>query len=953
MEPATLSATPDISLLYELSLATGNSLDSYENCRQFMRALTELKGLTSASVWRNDLNDCSSEYLLFCNYPEKAPAAKTLPGDHGIFDKFQTQCCISMLARDANFPIASLEKPAESGAVAFFRLGEFGLLKLFDVNRSEAFSKTEMEELRTVVGKFIISMSGCIAHEKLLKETESRKLMQHALYKINRRYSDLFENLYDAIIVLDRHGNVTESNRAAKKLLGFQPEDQPQVNIWKVIHPEDIPEARRNFKKMLREGFSSGYEARIITIHGGIRYVQVNSSAFFKNGQFAGSRNIVLDVTGQTRAEREVKKSEEKYRGIIENMQLGLAEITLNGEILKPYPSFCEMTGYGAEELTGQNGIEILIPENNRDLLKYQLQRRSEGQNGLYELQMRRKDGTLMWALISSTPIKDNKGTVTGGFFIAFDISDRKKMETDLAEAKLIAEHARHSERQFLANMSHEIRTPMNAVIGMTHLLYETNPTQSQKVYLDSLRFAADSLMGIIDNVLDLSKIEAGEMEFEAKAFNLQRLMKSLQRSFQFKLRDKAISVGIEDDPAIGYQVIGDPTRLNQILTNLLGNASKFTETGRIGLSVKLLEDAGGQYLIEFRVMDTGIGIPKDKLNDIFENFKQANVKIARKYGGSGLGLTIVKQMVEMQGGSIRVESTLNKGSVFIFTLPFKKSDSKISETQQEYRIGESRSRHFFKTLSVLVVEDNSMNQKLITKILDIWNCNYVVANDGLEAVEISLQESFDLILMDIHMPEMDGCEATEKIRQNPVNRNRNVPIIALTAAALLEEKKRAVKAGMSDFLTKPFSPEMLEACILQHLNFRVGEHAENEPEDDCGYSSELQIDLKYLFEFSNNDRTFVLDMVDTFLVETSANAERLEQSLRDEDWKNVYKIVHTFKPSFMMLGMTEQHEKAIEIENLINRGDFDKREIAEKISWLAGCAKAACPVLEAMKSQV
>ena len=694
--------TLEISLLYKISLAVGASLDARDNCRHFLDVLTSQKSLTSASVWRCDLGESSGEYKLFFVHPNLPAGRQALPQDHFILKELESRPYFSMAASDAGFPEISPEESAETGAFAVFRLGESGLLAMYDATRREVFSNLEMEQLQGVAEKFSISLEGSIAHEKITEEPENRSTIQQALFKANRT-----------------------------------------------------------------------------------------------------------------------------------------------------------------------------------------------------------------------------------------------------------AEQARLSERQFLANMSHEIRTPMNAVIGMTHLLYETNPTQTQKVYLESLRFAADSLMGIIDNVLDLSKIEAGELEFEEKSFNLQQLMKSLQRSFQFKMRDKAISIDISYDPAIEYQVIGDSTRLNQILTNLLGNSSKFTEKGWINFSSKLLQNTEDKYWIEFRVEDTGIGIPEDKLEDIFKNFKQANVKIARKYGGSGLGLTIVKQLVELQGGSIQVVSQLEKGSAFIFTLPFKKSDVKISEKQQEYRIGQSSSRSFLKTLFVLVVEDNLMNQKLITKILDIWKCDYLVANDGLEALDVSQQEVFDLILMDIHMPEMDGCEATEKIRKDPANPNQKTPIIALTAAAMLEEKKRAVKAGMSDFLTKPFSPEMLEACILQHLNFKEEEHDENEDEAEHNCSSRLHVNLDYLFEFSNNDRLFVLDIIDTFLLEAPAKSEHLEQALRDDDWKNVYKIVHNLKPNFMMLGMTEQHEKAIQIENLISRDNFDKQEASELISRLAACARLACPVLEAMKPQV
>ena len=429
-------------------------------------------------------------------------------------------------------------------------------------------------------------------------------------------------------------------------------------------------------------------------------------------------------------------------------------------------------------------------------------------------------------------------------FFSGFirDITDRKKAEQELISAKQEAEQAQLAEQQFLANMSHEIRTPMNAVIGMTHLLYETNPTEAQKEYLDSLRFSADSLMGIISNILDLSKIEANEIEFEQRTFNLLELLKSLQQTFQFKVREKPISVVLDYDPKIKNHLIGDSVRLNQILTNLLGNASKFTHKGTIGVKAKLVAATGGQYIIQLQVHDTGIGIEKENVEKIFENFKQADVKITRKFGGTGLGLTIVKNLVELQGGSIEVESSEGQGSVFNIVLPFK--DSGVLQT--EVSIKEDSEHHISEVLketSILVVEDNPMNQKLISKILELWKCDFEIASNGFLAIEKTKEKKYDIILMDIHMPEIDGCETTKKIRSDSENKNQNTTIIALTAAALLDEKNRALESGMNDFLTKPFSPKQLKINLGKWLNVEM-EHPQGESYDCLLYTSPSPRDL-------------------------------------------------------------------------------------------------------------
>ena len=495
----------------------------------------------------------------------------------------------------------------------------------------------------------------------------------------------------------------------------------------------------------------------------------------------------------------------------------------------------------------------------------------------------------------------------------------------ELNKAKLTAEQSQRAEQQFLANMSHEIRTPMNAVIGMTHLLNETPLTPIQKEYVNSLQFSADNLMGLINNILDLSKIEAGELNFEEEPFNLNKLMLGLHKAYELKLKNQPVLVSLDFDPAIQNMILGDSTRLNQILNNLLSNAGKFTQQGTINIRVLLLKKETNRYWIEFQIQDSGIGIPKEKVNLIFQNFKQADTDVSRKYGGTGLGLTIVKELVELQGGIIKVESTLGEGSIFKVLLPLSFTNIKAGEEEEKNKEDRAIKEIFLKELILLVVEDNEMNQKLITKILEIWGVTFELCINGLEAINLTKQKQYDMILMDINMPVMDGVEATNLIRKDEQNLNHNTPIIAMTAAALLEEKNKALQAGMNDYITKPFSPNILldKIYYLMNKEFRKPQHTMLEIETKS--TSTPTFDLEYLYNFSNGDQKFVGDMVQTFLKEIPVALDLLQTGIIEKDWKIVHNTAHRLKPNFMMLGMKQQQQQSETIEQMIKKDKIDK----------------------------
>ena len=360
--------------------------------------------------------------------------------------------------------------------------------------------------------------------------------------------------------------------------------------------------------------------------------------------------------------------------------------------------------------------------------------------------------------------------------------------------------------------MSHEIRTPINGVIGISNLLLEEKLTDVQREYVDTLRFSAQHLSSIVSDILDFSKIESGNLILEKVPFFLREVASNVFKLFENKANEKQLRFNFFPDPSIHDQLLGDYVRLSQILSNLLSNAIKFTETGSIELAYSLKETKGDRFLIEFSVRDTGIGIAPEQTERIFDNFSQADVSTTRKYGGTGLGLTICKKLVELQEGNIKVDSQLGQGSVFTVEIWYEKQLEKLKAT-----IPKSTPVFDLGGMKILVAEDNNVNILVLTPLLKRWGAQYLVANDGEEAIALTQKEDFDVIIMDIQMPNVDGREAANTIRMLPDEHKRSIPIIAFTAEASVESKQELLLSGFNDCLTKPFQPEILYNTLKKY----------------------------------------------------------------------------------------------------------------------------------------
>ncbi|OYU97757.1 MAG: hybrid sensor histidine kinase/response regulator [Bacteroidetes bacterium B1(2017)] len=419
------------------------------------------------------------------------------------------------------------------------------------------------------------------------------------------------------------------------------------------------------------------------------------------------------------------------------------------------------------------------------------------------------------WYETTFNPIINANGEVTGVAIYSQDVTENKKIEQDLLQAKNDAIAAAQAKSEFLSNMSHEIRTPMNAIIGLTGLLLEEKFEGTNLENIKSIKYSADNLLVIINDILDFSKIEAGKVTFENIDFDIRHRMGELRKTFEHRTKEKGLDFVIEVDEEVPSAIKGDPYRLNQILFNLVGNAIKFTSEGFIKVSVLVIQKTVDSIKIQFTIKDSGIGIPESQQSKIFESFTQANTDTTRKYGGTGLGLAITKNLVQLQGGEIGITSEVGIGTSFIVSINYSIGTSENLEatTQKNSEPAD------LSGLKILLVEDNLMNQFVAKQFFKKWNNELIIANHGAEAITILRErDDIDLVLMDLQMPEMSGFQAAEIIRgNNSVVKNTDIPIIALSADAFLETRRKVIEAGMNDYVTKPFKPEELYSKIVKY----------------------------------------------------------------------------------------------------------------------------------------
>jgi PAS domain S-box-containing protein len=676
-------------------------------------------------------------------------------------------------------------------------------------------------------------------------------------------------------------------------------EKKPDQSILQFVDPRDQQRIRDEQKKVLaQEGFSERSNFWIITKKGNSKYL----SAYIRKridekGKLSGIYGTLQDISEMKKMQDQLKRSEAQYRNLVEESGNMLYTTDTYGYFTFVNKKFRDIFGAAVQEFTTLS-FDLIATEEWRQIAKdhYRNQHQHKIPQTTIEIPVTAGDGSEIWVQLVTTLVT-KRGTITGFQTVVHDITDVVKANREMQRAAQLAEEAREMQKSFLANMSHEIRTPLNAILGFSNILKTSRLDSGQVEYVDAITISGENLLGIINDILDFSKIESGNLTIEYESLHLPSLLQNIKRVLQEKAHEKSLWLNINLEADVPEWIKADKIRMNQILLNLCANAIKFTDTGGVDIACKILSTGGENSLIEFRVKDSGIGIPPEKHELIFERFKQADNHTNRKYGGTGLGLSITRKLVELMEGRISVESMSGAGSTFIVTLPLETTPALPEQVEKKRELMPI----IAPGVRILLAEDNDLNQKYALKILQKAGVYAEVVNNGQEALELLKERSFHLILMDLQMPVMDGYVATSFIR-NVLK--LATPIIAMTAHSMSEERKNCLSKGMDDYISKPFKPQELLGKIKSYTvsvpqTRDVDTLAEKVTQRNGVDHHSLQFDLDTLREISDDDDDFVEESIRMVLKGLPADLNALDLCIQESGYDQGRKIAHKLKSSF------------------------------------------------------
>lgn len=586
-----------------------------------------------------------------------------------------------------------------------------------------------------------------------------------------------------------------------------------------------------------------------------------------------------------------IEKSSEEIKMFYDSISNsnGIIEIDSLGMIINSNQLIVELLDITSNELMNQPISNFFDLELNETTLSKLLDTKN------HILKFNKNSNSDKWIQANIIKIENIEGGIEKLILVCQDITNRIHGQQELENAKNVSDYLNKQKDQFIATVSHEIRTPINAILGFTDVLLEIEDDVNKVDYLSSVKTAGLGLLHIVNDILDISKIEAGMLQIDETPFQLNEVVNNVISTLKLKASEKNIKLLYAIDSDVTNNLLGDKNRLNQILINIVGNAIKFTEKGKVELRIANQKTHNNSIFIEFSIIDTGIGINQKKLQSIFDRFSQAEVSTSRKFGGTGLGLSISKELIDMQKGSISVQSSENVGTTFTFVIPYtiNQSTTHFLVDKKEVELFASFSKN------ILLCEDNELNQKLITTIFEKTNHKIYIANNGVEALELLKNKDFDIILMDLQMPKMDGYETTTIIRNEL---HLTIPIIALTANSLIYEKERCMNMGMNDYLSKPFSKKDLFELLNKYFHSEI----------DASKTHKL-VSLNNLKEFVGDNNEQILLMIDSFETQLAQFLLVVKTDFIDKNYDSLRKNAHKLKTSFGMFGIYAKELETIE----------------------------------------
>ncbi|MFN0189032.1 MAG: PAS domain S-box protein [Bacteroidia bacterium] len=722
--------------------------------------------------------------------------------------------------------------------------------------------------------------------------------------------------------ILDKSGKIISINKKLEILLNLKSEDITNRYTWDVLS-NDQHSLLEQAKDLLLTGK---------TWQGEIRYVNKNGQSIWLEGTATPMINpnskktayllLFNDITTRKIYEQEIIKSEKKNRDLINYSQAIICTHDMSGVILSMNPAGCEILEYDANELIGKR-ISDFIPEEHRVLFQTEylssLQHNSVKEGILKILSKSNNRLSLLY--------KNYKVTAEGqeDYVIAFsqDITKRLLAENELKKAKNAAEESNRIKELFLANMSHEIKTPMNGIVGLTKLLLKSPLNDQQHKYADSVKQSAENLLLLFNDIFDFSKLKEGRSKLRNAPFDLSNIYYNLNHTFKSNAQNKKIELISFIDDEINPFLIGDANKLNQVLMHLISNAIKFTSNGKIIISADLIAETSSDCHIRFSVSDTGIGIQSSKLKSIFEAFTQANDESSRLHGGLGLGLTIVKDLLTLMNSTIQLESEYEKGSTFSFELLLEKSNpnSLTRDTSSQMSIEGT-----LKGVKILIAEDNRVNQLFASELMTEWGASYDIADNGQIAIELYNKKDYDLILMDIQMPILDGIDATHIIRNQFPTHKQNIPIIAITANAKTGDEEKFREYGMNEVVFKPYSSNILYHLIKRLLDKTDQKSDIKDPgpkvTEPLATLPDIQFEhasLHVLQSFSRGKESFIVKMLQAIIDTIPPTIKELNHAIQQGDWISVNKCSHKLIPNMNMSGNSYLETEMKWIENNAN----------------------------------